>query len=259
MAEKERQTAPLTYRDAGVDISAGNALVDAIKPAARRTNRAGANPDLGGFGGMFDLKAAGFHDPILVAATDGVGTKLELAQSMGQHRDLGIDLVAMCANDILAQGAYPLFFLDYFATGKLDAATAASIIEGIADGCIEAGCALIGGETAEMPGFYPPGRYDLAGFCVGAAERGQLLSADNVKDGDLVLALPSSGIHANGFSLVRKVIVSMGLDLSEAAPFGSNISLGTALLAPTRIYTDAVKAALSAGTVTSIATSLGAG
>ena len=259
MVEKESQTAPLTYRDAGVDISAGNALVDAIKPAARRTDRAGANPDLGGFGGMFDLKAAGFHDPILVAATDGVGTKLELAQSMGQHRDLGIDLVAMCANDILAQGAYPLFFLDYFATGKLDATTAASIIEGIADGCIEAGCALIGGETAEMPGFYPPGRYDLAGFCVGAAERGQLLSADNVKDGDLVLALPSSGIHANGFSLVRKVIVSMGLDLSEAAPFGSNISLGTALLAPTRIYTDAVKAALSAGTVTSICHITGGG
>ena len=152
---------------------------------------------------MFDLKAAGFCDPILVAATDGVGTKLELAQSVSQHRGLGIDLVAMCANDILAQGALPLFFLDYFATGKLDTTTAASIIKGVADGCIEAGCALIGGETAEMPGVYPPGGYDLAGFCVGAAERGQLLSANNVKDGDLVLALPSSGIHANGFSLVR--------------------------------------------------------
>ena len=226
MAKKETQSVPLTYRDAGVDIDAGDALVDAIKPAARRTNRAGANPELGGFGGLFDLKAAGYRDPILVAATDGVGTKLELAQSVSQHRGLGIDLVAMCANDILAQGALPLFFLDYFATGKLDTTTAASIIKGVADGCIEAGCALIGGETAEMPGVYPPGGYDLAGFCVGAAERGQLLSANNVKDGDLVLALPSSGIHANGFSLVRKVISSLRLNLSEAAPFASHMPLG---------------------------------
>lgn len=259
MAIKETQSIPLTYRDAGVDIDAGDTLVDAIKPAARRTNRAGANPELGGFGGLFDLKAAGYCDPILVAATDGVGTKLELAQSVSQHRGLGIDLVAMCANDILAQGALPLFFLDYFATGKLDTTTAASIIKGVADGCIEAGCALIGGETAEMPGVYPPGGYDLAGFCVGAAERGQLLSANNVKDGDLVLALPSSGIHANGFSLVRKVISSLGLNLSEAAPFASHMPLGTALLTPTRIYTDAVKAALSAGTVTSISHITGGG
>ena len=259
MAKKETQSIPLTYRDAGVDIDAGDTLVDAIKPAARRTNRAGANPELGGFGGLFDLKAAGYCDPILVAATDGVGTKLELAQSVSQHRGLGIDLVAMCANDILAQGALPLFFLDYFATGKLDTTTAASIIKGVADGCIEAGCALIGGETAEMPGVYPPGGYDLAGFCVGAAERGQLLSANNVKDGDLVLALPSSGIHANGFSLVRKVISSLRLNLSEAAPFASHMPLGTALLAPTRIYADAVKAALSAGTVTSISHITGGG
>ena len=259
MAKKESQTVNLTYQDAGVNIDAGDALVDAIKPAARRTNRAGANPNLGGFGGLFDLKGAGFRDPILVAATDGVGTKLELAQAVGQHRDLGIDLVAMCANDILAQGALPLFFLDYFATGKLDTATATSIIEGVADGCIEAGCALIGGETAEMPGVYPPGGYDLAGFCVGAAERGQLLSANNVKDGDLVIALPSSGIHANGFSLVRKIISSLRLNLFEAAPFASNLSLGKALLAPTRIYANAVKAALSTGTVTSISHITGGG
>ena len=259
MAEKESQSVTLTYRDAGVNIDAGDALVDAIKPAARRTNIAGANPDLGGFGGLFDLKAAGFRDPILVAATDGVGTKLELARAMGQHRDLGIDLVAMCANDILAQGALPLFFLDYFATGKLDRTIAASIIEGVADGCIEAGCALIGGETAEMPGVYPTGGYDIAGFCVGAAERGQLLSKHKVKKGDVVLALPSSGIHANGFSLVRKVVSSLGLNLSEAAPFASHMPLGTALLAPTRIYADAVKAGLSTGAVTSISHITGGG
>ena len=259
MSKKESQTVPSTYRDAGVNIDTGVALVDAIKPAARRTNRAGANPDLGGFGGLFDLKAAGFRDPILVAATDGVGTKLELARAMGQHRDLGIDLVAMCANDILAQGALPLFFLDYFATGKLDRTIAASIIEGVADGCIEAGCALIGGETAEMPGVYPTGGYDIAGFCVGAAERGQLLSKHKVKKGDVVLALPSSGIHANGFSLVRKVVSSLGLNLSEAAPFASHMPLGTALLAPTRIYADAVKAGLSTGAVTSISHITGGG
>ena len=259
MAEKESQTVPLTYRDTGVDIDAGNKLVETIRPAARRTNRAGANPDLGGFGGLFDLKAAGFRDPILVAATDGVGTKLELAQAVSQHRNLGVDLVAMCANDVLAQGALPLFFLDYFATGKLDTTTASSIIEGVADGCIEAGCSLIGGETAEMPGVYPTGAYDLAGFCVGAAERGQLLSKDNVKKDDVILALPSSGIHANGFSLVRKVISSLELDLSEAAPFASHMPLGTALLAPTRIYSEAVKAALSTGTVTSISHITGGG
>ena len=259
MAENNSQMKPLTYRDAGVNIDAGEALVDAIKPAARRTDRPGANPELGGFGGLFDLKAAGFTDPILVAATDGVGTKLELAQAVGQHRGLGIDLVAMCANDILAQGAMPLFFLDYFATGKLEPAVAASIIEGVADGCVEAGCALIGGETAEMPGVYPAGGYDLAGFCVGAAERGTLLSSDSAKDGDVVLALPSSGVHANGFSLVRKVISTFELDLFQPAPFSSNIALGEALLAPTRIYTDAVKAALSVGGVTSVSHITGGG
>ena len=250
MAEKKSQMTPLTYRDAGVNIDAGDALVDAIKPAAKKTNRPGANPDLGGFGGLFDLKAAGFTDPILVAATDGVGTKLELAQAVGQHKGLGIDLVAMCANDILAQGALPLFFLDYFATGKLEPDVAASII---------AGCALIGGETAEMPGVYPPGGYDLAGFCVGAAERGHLLSSEQTAEGDVVLALPSSGVHANGFSLVRKIISTFELNLFEAAPFSSDIPLGEALLAPTRIYTDAVKAALSVGGVTSVSHITGGG
>ena len=259
MAEKKSQTTPLTYKDAGVNIDAGDALVDAIKPAAKKTNRPGANPDLGGFGGLFDLRAAGFTDPILVAATDGVGTKLELAQAVGQHKGLGIDLVAMCANDILAQGALPLFFLDYFATGKLEPDVAASIIDGVADGCLEAGCALIGGETAEMPGVYPAGGYDLAGFCVGAAERGQLLSSAHTKEGDVVLALPSSGVHANGFSLVRKIISTFEYNLFEAAPFASNIPLGEALLAPTRIYTDAVKAALSVGGVTSVSHITGGG
>jgi len=259
MAEDKSQVKPLTYRDAGVNIDAGDALVDAIKPSARKTNRPGANPDLGGVGGLFDLKAAGFTDPILVAATDGVGTKLELAQAVGQHRGLGVDLVAMCANDILAQGALPLFFLDYFATGKLETDVAASIIDGVADGCVEAGCALIGGETAEMPGVYPAGGYDLAGFCVGAVERGALLSQDKARAGDVVLALPSSGVHANGFSLVRKVISTLDLDVFEPAPFSATIALGEALLAPTRIYTDAVKAALSVGGVTSISHITGGG
>lgn len=259
MAEKKSQMTPLTYRDAGVNIDAGDALVDAIKPAAKKTDRPGANPELGGFGGLFDLKAAGFTDPILVAATDGVGTKLELAQAVGQHKCLGVDLVAMCANDILAQGAMPLFFLDYFATGKLEPEVAASIIEGVADGCIEAGCALIGGETAEMPGVYPAGGYDLAGFCVGAAERGTLLSAGTAADGDVVLALPSSGVHANGFSLVRKLISTHELNLFDAAPFSPNMPLGEALLAPTRIYTDAVKAALCVGGVTSVSHITGGG
>ena len=187
MEKKDSPKSPLTYRDAGVDIDAGDALVSTIKPFAKKTMRAGANPDLGGFGGLFDLKAAGFKDPILVAATDGVGTKLELAQQANMHHGLGIDLVAMCANDILAQGAMPLFFLDYFATGHLAPKVAAEIIEGIADGCVEAGCALIGGETAEMPGIYPAGSYDLAGFCVGAAERGTLLQKDQVSEGDKVI------------------------------------------------------------------------
>lgn len=259
MEKKDSPKSPLTYRDAGVDIDAGDALVSTIKPFAKKTKRAGANPDLGGFGGLFDLKAAGFKDPILVAATDGVGTKLELAQQANMHHGLGIDLVAMCANDILAQGAMPLFFLDYFATGHLAPKVAAEIIEGIADGCVEAGCALIGGETAEMPGIYPAGSYDLAGFCVGAAERDTLLQKDQVSEGDKVIALASSGVHANGFSLVRKLIERDDLKLMTPAPFAPSVSLAEALLAPTRIYTDAVKAALAAGRVTSVSHITGGG
>ena len=259
MEKKDSPKSPLTYRDAGVNIDAGDALVSTIKPFAKKTMRAGANPDLGGFGGLFDLKASGFKDPILVAATDGVGTKLELAQQANIHHGLGIDLVAMCANDILAQGAMPLFFLDYFATGHLAPKVAAEIIEGIADGCVEAGCALIGGETAEMPGIYPAGSYDLAGFCVGAAERGTLLQKDQVSEGDKVIALASSGVHANGFSLVRKLIERDDLKLMAPAPFAPSVSLAEALLAPTRIYTDAVKAALAAGRVTSVSHITGGG
>ncbi|MBL6777003.1 MAG: phosphoribosylformylglycinamidine cyclo-ligase [Alphaproteobacteria bacterium] len=259
MEKKDSPKSPLTYRDAGVDIDAGDALVSTIKPFAKKTMRAGANPDLGGFGGLFDLKAAGFKDPILVAATDGVGTKLELAQQANMHHGLGIDLVAMCANDILAQGAMPLFFLDYFATGHLAPKVAAEIIEGIADGCVEARCALIGGETAEMPGIYPAGSYDLAGFCVGAAERGTLLRKDQVSEGDKVIALASSGVHANGFSLVRKLIERDDLKLMAPAPFAPSVSLAEALLAPTRIYTDTVKAALAAGRVTSVSHITGGG
>ena len=259
MTKIDPNISSLTYRDAGVDIDAGDALIGDIKPHAARTARTGANPDLGGFGGLFDVKAAGFTDPILVAATDGVGTKLEIAQAIGIHRGLGTDLVAMCANDILAQGALPLFFLDYFATGVLERNVAADIVAGIADGCVEAGCALIGGETAEMPGLYPKGSYDLAGFCVGAAERGTLLSRDTPQAGDIVFALASSGIHSNGFSLVRKIISRDELDYQEPAPFARHMKLGEALIAPTRIYTDAVAAALSCGGVTGVAHITGGG
>ncbi len=259
MVDKKLAPSGLSYKDAGVDIDAGDALVADIKPHAARTSRAGSNPDLGGFGGLFDLKAAGFTDPILVAATDGVGTKLELAKTCNIHRGLGIDLVAMCVNDLLAQGAEPLFFLDYFATGKLEPAIAAEVVAGIADGCVEAGCALIGGETAEMPGVYPDGGYDLAGFSVGAAERGHLLNKEHVNAGDVVFALPSSGVHSNGFSLVRKIIEIQGIDLHAPAPFASHLSLGEALLTPTRIYTEAVMAALKTGGVTSISHITGGG
>lgn len=258
MTDKKNE-AGLTYRDAGVDIDAGEALVDAIKPEAKRTIRKGSNPELGGFGGLFDLKAAGYKDPILVSGTDGVGTKLEIAKHMNYHRTLGIDLVAMCSNDILAQGAMPLFFLDYFSTGKLDVAVGKDIVAGIADGCIEAGCALIGGETAEMPGVYGDGDYDLAGFCVGAVERNQILTKGLVKEGDKIIALPSSGVHANGFSLVRKIIEVNGASLHDPAPFAKNQSLGMALLAPTRIYTDPVMAAMATGGLTGVAHITGGG
>lgn len=226
----------LTYADAGVDIDAGNTLVEKIKPFVRSTRRPGADGEIGGFGGLFDLKRAGFTDPVLVAANDGVGTKLMVAIEAGKHDTVGIDLVAMCVNDLVVQGAEPLFFLDYFATGKLDPDAGASIVAGIADGCRQAGCALIGGETAEMPGLYKSGEYDLAGFAVGAAERGQLLPTNDIVDGDVILGLASSGVHSNGFSLVRRIVERSGLSYSDPAPFADGVTLGEALLTPTRIY-----------------------
>ena len=227
---------PLTYADAGVDIDAGNRLVDRIKPLARLTRRPGADAELGGFGGLFDLKAAGFADPILVAANDGVGTKVKIAIESGIFDTIGIDLVAMCVNDIVVQGAEPLLFLDYFAAGKLDERVAAAVVGGIAAACAESGCALIGGETAEMPGLYADGDFDLAGFAVGAAERGTLLPRGGLKAGDAVFGLPSSGVHSNGFSLVRRIARVSGLDWDQPAPFEPSRSLASALLAPTRLY-----------------------
>jgi phosphoribosylformylglycinamidine cyclo-ligase len=197
---------PLTYADAGVSIDAGNALVKAIGPLARATARPGADAELGGFGGFFDLKAAGFADPLLVAANDGVGTKLKIAIELGRHDGVGVDLVAMCANDLIVQGAEPLFFLDYFATGKLDSEVAAAVVASIAEGCRQAGCALIGGETAEMPGMYAPGDYDLAGFCVGIVEKDAIIDGSRTRPGDVVIGLPSSGPHSNGYSLIRKLV-----------------------------------------------------
>ncbi len=249
----------LTYRDAGVDIDAGEALVEAIKPLAKSTARSGAAAGLGGFGALFDPKAAGFQDPILVATTDGVGTKLKVAIESGRHDTVGIDLVAMCVNDLVVQGAEPLFFLDYFATGKLDVKAGAAIVAGIAEGCRQAGCALIGGETAEMPGMYHDGDYDLAGFSVGAAERGRLLPAEDIKAGDVVLGLASTGVHSNGYSLVRRIVVSGGHNYAAPAPFEPGKSLGEALLAPTRIYVKSCLAAIRAGTVKGLAHITGGG
>ncbi len=226
----------LTYAKSGVDIDAGNAMVEAIKPLVRATRRAGSDSEIGGFGGLFDLRAAGFTDPILVAANDGVGTKVKIAIETNSHASIGIDLVAMCVNDIIVQGAEPLFFLDYYATGKLRPATGIDIVKGIADGCRLAGCALIGGETAEMPGLYAEDDYDLAGFAVGAAERGTLLPHPDIKAGDVILALPSSGLHSNGYSLARKVVQLSGLDWKAEAPFAHGLAMESAFLAPTRIY-----------------------
>jgi len=234
----------LTYKDAGVDIDAGEALVERIAPAARATRRRGADADLGGFGGLFDLKAAGFKDPILVAGTDGVGTKLKLAIDTRRYEGIGQDLVAMCVNDIVVQGAEPLFFLDYYATGKLEVDSAAIVVEGIARACKESGCALIGGETAEMPGLYAKGDFDLAGFAVGAVERGAVLPKTGaMKAGDVLIGVASSGVHSNGYSLVRKVVEKSGLGLDAPAPFAAGKTLGEALLTPTRLY---VRAALQA-------------
>jgi phosphoribosylformylglycinamidine cyclo-ligase len=227
---------PLTYAESGVDIDVGNRIVDRIRPLARATRRAGAGVELGGFAGLFDLKAAGFVDPILVAANDGVGTKVKIAIESGLHDTIGVDLVAMCVNDIVVQAAEPLFFLDYFASGKLDEEVASAVVQGIAEGCAQSGCALIGGETAEMPGLYAPGDFDLAGFAVGAAERGTLLPRPGLKPGDLVFGLPSSGVHSNGFSLVRRIVARSGLGWQAPAPFDPEHSLAAALLTPTRLY-----------------------
>jgi phosphoribosylformylglycinamidine cyclo-ligase len=250
----------LTYADAGVDIDAGNALVERIKPAAKRTDRPGVMAGLGGFGALFDLKAAGFDDPILVAATDGVGTKLRVAIESGQLASVGIDLVAMCVNDLVCQGAEPLFFLDYFATGKLDPAEAATVIEGIAEGCLQAGAALVGGETAEMPGMYAEKDFDLAGFAVGAMSRGASLPR-GVAAGDVLLGLASSGAHSNGYSLVRRVVERAGLAWDAPCPFGDETAgtLAGALLAPTRIYVKSALAAIKAGGVHGLAHITGGG
>jgi phosphoribosylformylglycinamidine cyclo-ligase len=250
----------VSYADAGVDITAGNALVDAIKPLARSTRRKGANSALGGFGGLFDLKACGFKDPVLVAANDGVGTKLRIAIETGRHHEVGIDLVAMSVNDLVVQGAEPLFFLDYYATGKLDVTAAREVIAGIADGCKQAGCALIGGETAEMPGMYHGGDYDLAGFAVGAAERSNLLPKKDVKPGDIILGLASSGPHSNGYSLVRKLVGMSGIGYSDKAPYDRKKTLAEALLTPTRIYVKPLLKAIRAnGAIKALAHITGGG
>lgn len=250
---------PLTYADAGVSIDAGNALVKAIAPLARSTSRPGAGAELGGFGGFFDLKAAGYGDPLLVAANDGVGTKLKLAIETGKHEGVGIDLVAMCANDLIVQGAEPLFFLDYYATGKLDNEVAAEVVASIAEGCRQAGCALIGGETAEMPGMYSAGDYDLAGFCVGAVDRHRVLTGAEIAPGDIILGLASSGVHSNGFSLVRRIIEQEAWDLGATFPEFEGRSLADVLLEPTRIYVRALLPLVQEGRIKGLAHITGGG
>jgi len=241
MAEQKRG---LTYAHAGVDIDAGNRMVELIKPLVKATARRGADAEIGGFGGLFDLKRAGFTDPVLVAATDGVGTKVKIAIETGRHSTIGIDLVAMSVNDLVVQGAEPLFFLDYFACGKLSPELGAAVVKGVSDGCREAGCALIGGETAEMPGLYHGEDYDLAGFAVGAVERGEILPRSDIAAGDVLIGLASSGVHSNGYSLVRKVVERSGLKWDAAAPFERGASLGEAVLRPTRIYVKSCLAAI---------------
>jgi phosphoribosylformylglycinamidine cyclo-ligase len=250
----------LSYAQSAVDIDAGNRMVELIKPLVRATARRGADAEIGGFGGLFDLKRAGFADPLLVAATDGVGTKVKIAIETGIHETIGIDLVAMSVNDLVVQGAEPLFFLDYFACGKLDPKVGASVVAGVADGCRLAGCALIGGETAEMPGVYRGGDYDLAGFAVGAAERGAILPRGDIRAGDIVLGLASSGVHSNGFSLVRRVVAKSRLKWSAPAPFDKKRKLGRAVLAPTRIYVRSCLAAIrETGAVKALAHITGGG
>ena len=251
---------PLTYKDAGVDIDAGDALVDRIAPAAKATARIGTDAALGGFGGLFDLKAAGFKDPLLVASTDGVGTKLKIAIEAKRFDSIGQDLVAMCVNDIVVQGAEPLFFLDYYATGALDVDEAAQVIAGIARACKESGCALIGGETAEMPGLYRKGDFDLAGFTVGAVERDAVLpKSETMKEGDVLIGVASSGIHSNGYSLVRKIVETGGWNFASAAPFAPGQSLAEALLTPTRLYVKSALAAIAAGGIKGLAHITGGG
>ena len=250
---------PLTYADAGVDIEAGNDLVDRIKPLAKATSRAGVMGGLGGFGGLFDLKETSYEDPVLVSATDGVGTKLKIAQSVGKHDTIGIDLVAMCVNDLIVQGAEPLFFLDYFATGELSVDEAAQVVSGIAEGCKQSGCALLGGETAEMPGMYGKGEYDLAGFAVGAVERDAMLPAAGITNGDIILGLASNGLHSNGFSLVRKVMERAGLSYQDDAPFEKGKTLGESLLTPTRLYVKSCLKAIETGGVKALAHITGGG
>jgi phosphoribosylformylglycinamidine cyclo-ligase len=250
----------LTYAQSGVDIDAGNRMVELIKPLVKATARPGADAEIGGFGGLFDLKRAGFKDPVLVAANDGVGTKVKIAIETGLHATIGIDLVAMSVNDLVVQGAEPLFFLDYFATGKLDPKVGAAVVKGIADGCKQAGCALIGGETAEMPGVYHGDDYDLAGFAVGAAERGTILPRDDIRAGDVILGIASSGVHSNGYSLVRQVVAKSKLKWSAPAPFDRKKKLGAAVLAPTRIYVKSCLAAIrETGAVKALAHITGGG
>jgi phosphoribosylaminoimidazole synthetase len=250
----------LTYAQAGVDIDAGAALVERIKPLAKSTRRAGSEPSLGGFGALFDLRAAGYDDPLLVTTTDGVGTKLKVAIEAGLHDTVGIDLVGMCVNDLLAQGAEPLMFLDYYATGKLDVEAAAAVVAGIAEGCRQAGCALVGGETAEMPGMYSGGDYDMAGFCVGAVDRDKVLpKLDAQHQGDLLVGLASSGPHSNGYSLIRRIIDRTGLAWDAPAPFAEGQTLAQALLTPTRIYIKSVLPHLKAGRVSGVAHITGGG
>ena len=260
MPGRRHNRPPISYRESGVDIDAGNALVEAIKPLSRSTRRAGADADLGGFGALFDLRAAGFNDPILVAANDGVGTKLKIAIDTGRHASIGVDLVAMCVNDLLSQGAEPLFFLDYFACGKLDVETARTVVAGIAEGCRQAGCALIGGETAEMPGMYAETDYDLAGFAVGAVERDQILPRADVASGDVLIGLASSGVHSNGYSLVRRLVTEEKLAWTGQAPFDPATTLAEALLVPTRIYVKPVQQAIRAtGAIKAVAHITGGG
>ncbi len=250
----------LTYAQAGVSIDAGNALVERIKPLAKSTRRAGSEPSLGGFGALFDLKAAGYDDPLLVTTTDGVGTKLKVAIETGLHGTVGIDLVGMCVNDLLAQGAEPLMFLDYYATGKLDVEAAASVVAGIAEGCRQAGCALVGGETAEMPGMYAEGDYDMAGFCVGAVDRDKVIPRlSDQKAGDVLVGLASSGPHSNGYSLIRRIVERSGLGWDAPAPFAEGKTLAQALLEPTRIYIKTVLPHLKAGRIKGLAHITGGG